>query len=161
MAERKTPEQKLEELEKKMSQLQAQKKSIQQKQSKIERAQRTRRLIENGALAEKYFLNEDYTKALEGAGSFKDAYDIIKAQLDKAEIQLQAEGLDFRGTNSSTGEYYGGLSNSYQTATGLLASEMKFDFTINNYGFLAIDDLMKHITKTVKEELHKSSKKEV
>ena len=55
MAERKTPEQKLEELEKKMSQLQAQKKSIQQKQSKIERAQRTRRLIENGALAEKYF----------------------------------------------------------------------------------------------------------
>ncbi|ACZ08136.1 Uncharacterised protein [Sebaldella termitidis] len=113
------------------------------------------------ALAEKYFLNEDYTKALEGAGSFKDAYDIIKAQLDKAEIQLQAEGLDFRGTNSSTGEYYGGLSNSYKTATGLLASEMKFDFTINNYGFLAIDDLMKHITKTVKEELHKSSKKEV
>ena len=113
------------------------------------------------ALAEKYFLNEDYTKALEGAGSFKDAYDIIKAQLDKAEIQLQAEGLDFRGTNSSTGEYYGGLSNSFKTATGLLASEMKFDFTINNYGFLAIDDLMKHITKTVKEELHKSSKKEV
>ena len=57
MAERKTPEQKLEELEKKMEQLKAQKKAIQAKQSKLERAQRTRRLIENGALAEKYLPN--------------------------------------------------------------------------------------------------------
>lgn len=54
MAERKTPEQQLAELEKKMEQLQAQKKAIQQKKSKAERAERTRRLIENGALAEKY-----------------------------------------------------------------------------------------------------------
>jgi hypothetical protein len=54
MAERKTPEQQLEALEKKMEQLKAQKKAIQAKQNKIERAQRTRRLIENGALAEKY-----------------------------------------------------------------------------------------------------------
>ena len=45
MAERKTPEQKLEELEKKMEQLKAQKKAIQAKQSKLERAQRTRRLL--------------------------------------------------------------------------------------------------------------------
>lgn len=52
MAERKTPEQQLEILEKKMEQLKAQKKAIQTKQNKIERAQRTRRLIENGALAE-------------------------------------------------------------------------------------------------------------
>ena len=54
MAERKTPEQQIEALEKKMEQLKAQKKAIQAKQNKIERAQRTRRLIENGALAEKY-----------------------------------------------------------------------------------------------------------
>ena len=56
MAERKvkTNEEKLQELEKKMAQLQAQKKAIQQKQSKEERAARTRRLIENGAIAEKY-----------------------------------------------------------------------------------------------------------
>ncbi len=56
MAERKvkTNEEKLQELEKKMAQLQAQKKAIQQKQNKEERAARTRRLIENGAIAEKY-----------------------------------------------------------------------------------------------------------
>ena len=40
MAERKTPEQKLQELEKKMEQLKAQKKAIQAKQSKLERAQK-------------------------------------------------------------------------------------------------------------------------
>lgn len=51
---RKTPEEKLLELEKKQEQLKAQKKAIQSKISKAERAQRTRRLIENGALAEKY-----------------------------------------------------------------------------------------------------------
>ena len=55
MATRKTPEEKLLELEKKQEQLKAQKKAIQTKISKAERAQRTRRLIENGALAEKYF----------------------------------------------------------------------------------------------------------
>ncbi|MCP1226583.1 hypothetical protein NK213_19345, partial [Sebaldella sp. S0638] len=113
------------------------------------------------ALAEKYFLNDDYTKALEGAGSFKDAYDIIKAQLDKAEIQLQAEGLDFKGTNSSTGEYYGGLSNSYKTATGLLANDININYTLNNYGFLEAEDFLKKMVKTVKEELHKAGKKEV
>lgn len=70
MSERKTPEQKLQELENKMEQLKAQKKAIQAKQSKLERAQRTRRLIENGALAEKYFRCEkvepaDFEKLLQ------------------------------------------------------------------------------------------------
>lgn len=54
MAERKTPEQQIAELEKKMKQIKAQKKAIQERKNKIERAQRTRRLIENRALAEKY-----------------------------------------------------------------------------------------------------------
>ncbi len=113
------------------------------------------------ALAEKYFLNEDYTKKLEGATSFKDAYDIIKQQLDKAEIQLQAEGLDFKGTNSSTGEYYNGLSSSYKTTTGLLANDININYTLNNYGFLEAEDFLKKLVKTVKEELHESKKKEV
>ena len=53
MAERKTPEQKLQELEKQMEQLKAKKKAINAQISKAERAQRTRRLIQIGA--EKYF----------------------------------------------------------------------------------------------------------
>lgn len=55
MAERKTAEQKLAELDKKMEQLQARKKEISAKVSKEKRAERTRRLIEIGALSEKYF----------------------------------------------------------------------------------------------------------
>lgn len=84
MAERKTPEQKIAELEKKMEQLKAQKKAIQAKQSKIERAERTRRLIQNGALAEKY-LNaenmhpEDFEKLL----SSLVALDNVKATIRK------------------------------------------------------------------------------
>ncbi|MBP9479068.1 MAG: hypothetical protein KBF12_10645 [Sebaldella sp.] len=113
------------------------------------------------SLASKYFLNDDYTKQLEGAGSFKDAYDIIKEQLDKVEVQLQAEGLDFKGTNSSSGEYYGGLSNSYKTPTGLLANDININYTLNNYGFLEADDFLKKMVKTIKEELHESKKKEV
>lgn len=57
MAERKTktPNEKLQELEKKIEQMQAQKKAIIAKEKKTERAARTRRLIQIGALSEKYF----------------------------------------------------------------------------------------------------------
>lgn len=57
MAERKTktPNEKLQELEKKIEQMQAQKKAIIAKEKKAERAARTRRLIQIGALSEKYF----------------------------------------------------------------------------------------------------------
>lgn len=55
MAERKTDAEKLQELEKKMAQLQAQKKAIEARTKDKERKARTRRLIEIGALSEKYF----------------------------------------------------------------------------------------------------------
>lgn len=59
MAERKTAEQKKAELEKKIEQLQAQKKMVQAQINKEKRALRTRRLIQNGALAEKYLACEN------------------------------------------------------------------------------------------------------
>ena len=59
MAERKTPQQRKEELEKKIEQLKAQKKAIDAQISKEKRAASTRRLIQNGALAEKYLSCED------------------------------------------------------------------------------------------------------
>lgn len=88
MAERKTPEQKLEELEKKMEQLKAQKKAIQAKQSKLERAQRTRRLIENGALAEKYLRCEkvepaDFEKLLQKLVTIDTVKNIIKGNVNE------------------------------------------------------------------------------
>ena len=59
------------------------------------------------ALADKYFLTEDYKNALDGAGSFKDAYSIIQQKLNEVELKLQSEGMNFRGTNAVDGNYYG------------------------------------------------------
>ena len=64
MSERKTPQQKKEELEKKIERLQAQKKAVQAQINKERRAARTRRLIQNGALAEKYLSCEEFEKFL-------------------------------------------------------------------------------------------------
>lgn len=57
MAERtrKTPEEKLKELEQKIEQMQAQKKAILEKEKKAKRAARSNRLIQIGVLSEKYF----------------------------------------------------------------------------------------------------------
>jgi len=63
MAERKTDEQKLQELQKKMEQLKEQEKAIKARANKKARSERTRRLIENGALAEKYLQSENILPA--------------------------------------------------------------------------------------------------
>lgn len=52
---RKTNEEKLEALDKKLEQLKAQKKELEIRENKRYRAERTRRLIQIGALSEKYF----------------------------------------------------------------------------------------------------------
>lgn len=52
MAERKTNEQKLAELDKKLAQLQQQKKALLQREKQAERKARTKRLIEVGAVVE-------------------------------------------------------------------------------------------------------------
>lgn len=51
----KTPSEQLKELEKKIEEMQSKKKAIIAKEKKAERAARTRRLIQIGALSEKYF----------------------------------------------------------------------------------------------------------
>ena len=85
MATRKTPEAKLLELEKKQEQIKAQKKAIQSKIGKAERAQRTRRLIENGALAEKYFNCEkiepaDFEKLLQKLVQIEQVKSIVSVK---------------------------------------------------------------------------------
>lgn len=55
MANRKTAEERLQELNKKLEQLNNQKKQLLAKQKQEERKARTRRLIQIGALSEKYF----------------------------------------------------------------------------------------------------------
>jgi hypothetical protein len=54
-AKRRSPEEKLAELNKKMEQLKAQKQRVQALLNQKERKERTRRLIQMGAIFEKYF----------------------------------------------------------------------------------------------------------
>lgn len=85
MAERKTTEEKLQELEKKMEQLKAQKQAIIAKENKKKRALRTHRLIENGALTEKYFNRPDISpEELE-----KLLQEIVKIEQVKALIEVK------------------------------------------------------------------------
>lgn len=71
MAERKTDEQRLHELQTRMEQLKAQKKMLEARTKKKERTSRTHRLIQLGALSEKYFNRYDiepsqYEELLQG-----------------------------------------------------------------------------------------------
>lgn len=90
MADRKTDEQKLQDLQKKLEQLQAQKKAIESRAKEKERKARTRRLIELGALSEKY-LNctniapTDFEKLLNELVHMEQVKSIILAKNDATE----------------------------------------------------------------------------
>ena len=56
---RKTNEEKIDDLNRKLEQLKAQKREIVARENKAKRAARTRRLIQIGAISEKYFACED------------------------------------------------------------------------------------------------------
>lgn len=87
MATRKSNGEKLQELELKMKQLQAQKQSLVKREQEKERKERTRRLIENGALAEKY-LNCDkispqhFEELLKRLVAYDNVKNIISVQSD-------------------------------------------------------------------------------
>ena len=89
MASRKTNEEKLQEVEKKLQQLQNQKKTLLQKQKQEERKARTRRLIQIGALAEKYLHCEGiepaaFEKMLQKMVSEKNDENVVEDSLSNA-----------------------------------------------------------------------------
>lgn len=61
MSPRRTGEERLNEIDTKMKQLAAQKQAIMKREQEKDRRERTRRLIQNGALAEKYLNSENAT----------------------------------------------------------------------------------------------------
>jgi hypothetical protein len=114
-------------------------------------------------LADKYFLTEDYKNALDGAGSFKDAYNIIQQKLNEVELKLQSEGMDFRGTNATDGNYYGMTGKQEYKTSGILDNSkgLEFAVTLNNYGFMSNSEFMNTLKKEMKEFLYESGKEEV
>lgn len=96
MAERKTPEQKLQELEKKMEQLKAQKRAIQARQNKAERTARTHRLIEIGAEIEAALgYSLDTVEARKAVGKFLREQEARGKWVTKAiEKEVKIEGTE-------------------------------------------------------------------
>lgn len=116
-------------------------------------------------LLEKYVNTDEYKAKLSKANDFKSAYEILKEQLDSAEDMLKANGLAFRETNGSTGEYLNGLvSRANSTNSSVLANQgISFNMTMNidNHGFIAVEDLKEKFVNLIVEELTKKKQKEV
>lgn len=116
-------------------------------------------------LLEKYVNTDEYKAKLSKASDFKSAYAILKEQLDSAEDMLKANGLAFRETNGSTGEYLNGLvSRANSTNSSVLANQgISFNMTMNidNHGFIAVEDLKEKFVNLIVEELTKKKQKEV
>ena len=116
-------------------------------------------------LLEKYVNTDEYKAKLSKVNNFKSAYEILKEQLDSAEEMLKANGLAFRETNGSTGEYLNGLvSRANATNSSVLANQgISFNMTMNidNHGFIAVEDLKEKFVNLIVEELTKKKQKEV
>lgn len=77
---RKTDEERLQELEKQMEQIKARKQQVESRLKEKERKERTKRLIEVGAIFEKYFEIEGQEEAEKIAISLKNMLLIIKTK---------------------------------------------------------------------------------
>lgn len=79
MSPRKTGEERLNEIDTKMKQLAAQKQAIIKREQEKDRRERTRRLIQKGALAEKY-LNSESTTPEEFENLLKQIIEVTQIQ---------------------------------------------------------------------------------
>lgn len=117
-------------------------------------------------LYKRYMDTEEYDKEIQKAKTMRDAYNSIQKQLKKAELMLKAEGLGFRETNASNGEYLGGLTarQSLPATSKLLSGsvgEISTTVNIYNNGYLStdsnkfIDDMTDQIIKKIDERKKK------
>lgn len=116
-------------------------------------------------LFEKYTKTAEYEAELSKVSTIRQAYDVIQSQLKRTENMLKAEGLDFRSTIASNGEYNGGFMNreTIRPSSMLESGGININTTVNidNKGFLAIDDLTNTLTDTIKEKIAISKEREV
>lgn len=117
-------------------------------------------------LYKRYMDTEEYDKEIQKAKTMRDAYNSIQKQLKKAELMLKAEGLGFKETNASNGEYLGGLTarQSLPATSKLLSGsvgEISTTVNIYNNGYLStdsnkfVDDMTDQIIKKIDERKKK------
>lgn len=119
-------------------------------------------------LYKKYMNTDDYEKEIKKAETVRQAYDIIQKQLQRAENMLKAEGLDFRSTIGSNGEYLGGFTTKAQQipSNSTLLTSNRFSginvtMNIDNKGYLSTEDLTKTMTNKIIDEINSRKNKEV
>lgn len=119
-------------------------------------------------LYKKYMDTEEYDKEIQKAKTMREAYDTIQKQLKKAENMLKAEGLDFRSTIGSNGEYLGGFTTKAQQipSNSTLLTSNRFSginvtMNIDNKGYLSTEDLTKTMTDKIIDEINSRKNKEV
>lgn len=117
-------------------------------------------------LYEKFINTEGYNSAFNEAKTLTDAYKILTSKLKEFEIQLKNEGLGFRETNASTGEYLGGFVNKeINNLKGSHLSGASFEVNltnnINNYGYISVEDLANDLIDKTINRLNEINKREV
>ena len=90
---RKTDTERLLELEKKMEQLKARKQQVESRMKEKERKERTRRLIQVGAIFEKYFDIEDVDQAEKIAFGMKGIVEKHKEKLMTIDLEKSKENI--------------------------------------------------------------------
>jgi hypothetical protein len=93
MMARKTDEERLRELEEKMEQMKARKQQVENRMKEKERKERTRRLIQVGAIFEKYFDIVGVDQAEKIAFGLKEVVEKNKEKLLNMNLEKSKEGL--------------------------------------------------------------------
>lgn len=117
-------------------------------------------------LIKKYVITKDFDSDIAKAGGIHEAYDVIRKRMEETENMLKSQGLDFRSTNGTTGEYLNrGHSYNFNPqnspATNNINSGVNIEVNIDNKGYIAVDDFVNDLTKKVKTKILLDSKKEV
>lgn len=113
-----------------------------------------------------YINTEEYQKELSNVTTIKGAYDLIRNKLNDFENKLKSEGLSFRETNASNGEYLGGFTNGISEITNNSSlSKGNINITVHteikNNGYISVEPLVDGIAEKVKEKIEDSYRREI
>lgn len=114
-------------------------------------------------LFEKYVNTDAFKEQLNQATTIRESFDILQKQLYDYEDMLKANGLGFRETNATTGEYLGMTSNqSFTPTTQGYDNNFNPGISITLYNNGVIDnDTTRELAKKISTMIKNNEKSEV
>lgn len=116
------------------------------------------------SIYEKFLSTKEYEKELNESKTVKESFDILKKQLNKAEEMLKGNGLSFRETNATNGEYLNGITTKSNIApTNIYSGNQApttFEFNLYNNGVMD-NDTTRQFAKEVIKLMRENEKLEV